>query len=120
MSELLGTTWPVFIAVTLVLAGGAAWMTGQALANRWRPAWQVAGYSLLLGLADRFITYALFGGELLSVTGYLIDTAIIMAVALVCYRLTKAGNMVAQYPWIYRREGLFSWREIGPQRADDA
>jgi len=27
------------------------------------------------------------------------------------YRLTQAHKMVAQYPWLYERAGLFAWRE---------
>ncbi|WP_422366533.1 DUF6867 family protein [Pelagibius sp.] len=111
MIDLLGTSLPVFIAVTVVLTGGAAFMTGHALSANWRPAWQAVGYSCLLGLADRFIIFSLFGGELLLLSGYVIDTAIIMAIALLSYRLTRARSMVAQYPWLYERAGPFGWRE---------
>ncbi len=111
MTELIGTTWLVFVVVTLVLGGGAAFLTGQAMANRWRPTWMVVGYSLLLGCADRFAVYALADGELWLITGYIIDTVILTAIALVAYRMNKARNMVEQYPWIYERNGLFGWRE---------
>jgi hypothetical protein len=66
---LLGTSMPVFLGLTIVVIGFAAFMTGQALANTWKPVWHVVIYCLLLGLADRFLTFALFDGELLSVTG---------------------------------------------------
>ena len=59
MSELLGTSIPVFIGITVVLEGGAAWLMGQALGGRWRPVWQVFPYAFLLGLTDRFLIYAL-------------------------------------------------------------
>ncbi|WP_299392262.1 DUF6867 family protein [Pelagibius sp.] len=110
MIPILGTSLPVFIGVTVVLVGGAAYLTGQALSAHWRPAWQVVGYSLLLGLADRFVIFSLFGGELLLLSGYVIDTAVIMAIALLSYRLTRARTMVAQYPWLYERAGPFGWR----------
>ncbi|HIP79701.1 MAG TPA: hypothetical protein EYH07_14715, partial [Kiloniellaceae bacterium] len=87
MIPILGTSLPVFIGVTVILVGGAAYLTGQALSAHWRPAWQVVGYSLLLGLADRFVIFSLFGGELLLLSGYVIDTAVIMAIALLSYRL---------------------------------
>jgi hypothetical protein len=70
-------------------------------------------YALLLGAADRFLAYALFDGALLSVPGYLIDTAVLVAITLVAHRITRAQRMVSQYPWLYRRTGLFSWRERG-------
>ncbi len=110
MIPILGTSLPVFIGVTVVLIGGAAYLTGQALSAHWRPAWQVVGYSLLLGFADRFVIFSLFGGELLLLSGYVIDTAVIMAIALLSYRLRRARTMVAQYPWLYERAGPFGWR----------
>ena len=113
MISVLGATVPVFIGITLILAGGAAYMAGQALANHWRPIWQVVFYVALLGLADRFLIFALFGGELLSPTGYLIDTAILQAYGLLSYRRTRARQMVRQYPWLYEADGLLSWRAKG-------
>ena len=103
---------PVFIGITLVLGGGGAWMMGRALAANWRPVWQLVGYALLLGLADRFLVYALFEGELLSLRGYLLDTAVILGIALVSFRVTRVNTMVNQYPWLYRRVGPFGWREL--------
>ena len=108
---MIGATFPVFLGVTVVLMGGAGYLTGQALARGWRPVWQVVGYGLLLGLADRFLTFALFDGALLTPAGQAIDTAVIVAFALVGYRTTLAARMVAQYPWLYRRSGLLKWRE---------
>jgi len=55
-------------------------------------------YGLLLGLADRFLIYALFGGNSRSLTGFIIDTYFIMLAALVSHRLTLAAQMVRQYP----------------------
>ena len=110
---MIGATTPVFLGVTVVLMGGTAYLTGQALARGWRPVWQVAGYGLLLGLADRFLTFSLFEGTLVTAAGYAIDTAIIIAFALVGYRMTLAAKMVAQYPWLYRRSGPFNWRPRG-------
>lgn len=111
MEEFLGVSWPVFIGLTIVLFGGAAWLTGQAVASGWRPVSYVVGYTLLLGLGDRFLTFALFGGPLLSLQGYIIDTAVLMVFCLVGYRATRAGMMVKQYPWLYERSGLLGWRE---------
>jgi hypothetical protein len=115
MIGLLGTSWPVFVGITLILLGFAAWMTGQAIANTWRPAWQIVPYGLLLGFADRFLTWGLFEPERIEVlwlvSGYLIDTAVLMAYALVAYRLTKVRKMVSQYPWIYEQAGPFAWRD---------
>ena len=102
---------PVFVGLTVIGMGFAAFMLGQALGRAWKPAWQVVGYVLLLGLGDRFLAFALFQGKLLSPTGYIVDTAVLAAIALFAYRVTRAQRMVSQYPWLYRRAGLFNWRQ---------
>jgi len=103
MSEVLGTSPYVFLGVTVCLAGGAAWLMGRALGGTWRPQWQVVFYALLLGLADRFVTYALFDGALLSATGFVVDTALIMSVGLAAFHATRWRMMRRQYPWLYER-----------------
>ena len=50
--------------VTCLLGGGAAWATGRALADSWRPFGQAIVYLLLLGAAVRFAHFALFQGKL--------------------------------------------------------
>tara|TARA_A100001037_G_C15148871_1_gene637895 strand:+ start:4807 stop:5151 length:345 start_codon:yes stop_codon:yes gene_type:complete len=111
MESLLGTTYGVFFIVTIMVMGFAAYMTGQACANTWRPAGHTVFYCLMLGLTDRFLTFALFEGELLSLTGYVIDTAVLIAIALFAYRLNRAARLVTQYPWLYERTGLLTYRE---------
>jgi len=103
---------PVFIGLTLVLFGAAAYMTGQAIAITWRPLRQVFLYALLLGAADRFLVFALFEGELTSLGGYLIDTTVITLIGLLAFRITRVNRMVSQYPWLYQRSGLLGWDEI--------
>ena len=114
METVLGTTPGVFLGVTVFVMGFAAFMTGQALAGTWKPAWQAVLYCLLLGFADRFLVFSLFEGELLSLTGYLVDAAVLVAIGLVAYRLAQARMMVSQYPWLYRRSGPFGWVEHSP------
>ena len=58
------------ILVTGLLGGGAAWLSGRAMAGDWRPPWQVAIAAVLIGAAARFIHFALFEGELLSAPSY--------------------------------------------------
>ena len=111
MEALLGTTPGVSFGMTVVVMGFVAFMTGQALAATWKPMGQVVLYGLLLGLGDRFLIFSLYGGELLSLSGYLIDSAVLVAISLFAYRLTQARKMITQYPWIYERAGLLSWRD---------
>ncbi len=107
---LFGTSPMVTLFLTILFMGGCALMTGRGLANTWRPAWQVAPYALLLGLADRFLIYALFRGELLSAGGFIAHALILLVIALAAHQATKAGRMVSQYPWMYERVLFFGWR----------
>nr|WP_123688798.1 hypothetical protein [Stella humosa] len=111
MEDILGTRLPVFIGLTLILFGGTAFMTGQAVASTWKPWWQIVPYAFLLGLGDRFLSYALFQAELLSWTGYVVHSLILLAIAGFAYRVTRAHRLVSQYPWLYERAGLLSWRD---------
>lgn len=110
MTALLGEIGS-FFAMTVVFFGGAAFLTGQALAQGWRPGWQILPFTLLLAAADRFLLYALFAAELASLSGFLIAAAMLGAILLAAYYLTRARKMVQQYPWLYERRGPFGWRE---------
>jgi hypothetical protein len=111
---LLGTSFGVFLGITALLTGFAAFMTGQAIANTWRPYWQVLVYCALLGGVARFLIYGLFNGALGSWSGYLIGTALLMLIGTFAFRLTRARKMVVQYPWLYKRTGLFTWQPLPP------
>ncbi len=108
---LFGTTPAVFLGITVVFMGGCAIMAGQALARTWRPLWHVLPYGLLLGAANRFLVYALFNGQFLSLCGYLLGAATLLLLAASAHRATRAGQMASQYPWLYKRAGWFRWTE---------
>jgi Domain of unknown function (DUF6867) len=116
MTELYASeTWLQVVMVTGVIGGGAALMAGRAISMTWRPYWYVIAYMLLLGAAVRFLHFALFQGDILSLASYLIDTAYLVAVSSLSYRITRTNQMSRQYPWLYERTGPFSWRERDPQ-----
>ncbi|MEX0589775.1 MAG: DUF6867 family protein [Xanthobacteraceae bacterium] len=104
-------TFMQVLFVTGVLGGGAAWATGRALAETWRPYWQMIVYTVLLGGAVRFVHFALFDAELLSVPSYAADMLYLLAVGSLSWRLTRARRMVTQYRWLYERTGPMTWRE---------
>jgi hypothetical protein len=109
---LAGVTGPslaAFLGVTLVLGGGTAWITGHALASNWRPAWQAVVYCLMLAAGTRFLMYALFDAHLLSGPGYGVTAAVLVLLGLFSFKTNRARKMVSQYPWLYRRRGLFAW-----------
>jgi hypothetical protein len=111
MAALLGATPASFLVMTLVIFGAAALATGRALARNWRPLWHAVLYAALLALGDRFLLFALFHGELLSASGYALAAAILLLLAVIAYRASRAQLMVRQYPWLYELVGPFSWRE---------
>ena len=99
--------WTVFLIFTVLIAGGAAFLMGQAIAATWRPIWQCDSYGILLGFAERVMLFALFGGELLSFTAYIVDTFVLVAIALLSFRKTYVQKMVQQYPWQFEKQGPF-------------
>lgn len=100
-----------YVGITGVLFGFGAFLMGQAIAETWRPTWQNVAYGFVLAAFNHFMDCALFGGEWTSITHYLLDAVLIIAIALFAHRVTVARKMPAQYPWLYERSGLLSWRE---------
>jgi small-conductance mechanosensitive channel len=105
----------VFLLVTVLLGGGAAWLAGRAIAATWRPWWHVPFYMLILGIAVRFLHFALFDATLLSLHYYLVDTAVCLALGLLGFRAARAAQMATQYRWINVRTGTFTWGRRGNQ-----
>ncbi len=103
--------WAVFLILTCVFGGGAAFMAGRGLALKWRPLWQLVIYMLILGAATRFLHYALFQERLLWPWAYVVDTAALMAAAFLGFRLTRVKQMTSQYHWLYEKAGPFAWRK---------
>ena len=99
----------LFLLVTVIMGGGAAFLAGRAIAATWRPWWHVAFYMLLLGAAVRFIHYALFEGTLISPQFYAIDTAVCLIFGYLGFRATRVGQMTTQYRWINARSGPLRW-----------
>jgi len=117
----MGIIWEVnlsdFLLVTMFLGGGAAYLTGRAVAVTWRPFPKLVLYIALLTAAVRFIHYALFTGTLLSLQFFVVDFIILLAFGSAGYRVTRAGQMTTQYAWLYQRSGPFSWRSRGPAKS---
>jgi hypothetical protein len=104
----------VFVLVTVILGGGAAALSGRAIAETWRPVWQVVAYSLILGAAVRFFHFSLFGGTLFAAHYYLVDTAVCMAFGFLGFWAARASQMVTQYRWINVADGRLRWRRRPP------
>ncbi len=102
------TFWE-FLLVTVVLAGGAAYLTGRAVARTWLTDRNLVIYMVLLAAATRFIHFALFQGTLLSPYYYLVDLVVLIAIAMLGKRVTRSKQMARQYSFIYDRSGPISW-----------
>ena len=101
----------VFLALTVIIGGVAAFLAGRGLAKGWKPHWRVFFYMALLAGAVRFFHYALFEGRLLSLYYYLVTYAVLVAAASLGYRMMRTEQMVTQYPWLYQRTSPLSWRD---------
>lgn len=101
----------IFLLVTVVMGGAAAWASGKAIAQTWRPYWQVPLYMLALGFALRFIHFALFQGHFIAPQFYLVDTAILVVLASLGFRYKRTQQMTTQYRWLYEKTSPFGWRE---------
>jgi hypothetical protein len=106
-----GENWLLtFPIVTLAMGGSAAYLSGRAIAQTWRPFWVVPLYMLALAVAVRFCHFALFEETLLSPSSYALDFAIAFACAALGYRMVRARQMATQYAWLFRVHGLLGWR----------
>jgi hypothetical protein len=100
------------LLVTIVMGGSAAYVSGKAIAQTWRPFWHVPLYMLALAAVVRFCHFALFAEPFLSLPGYGLDFVVAFAAAAFGYRIVRARQMAAQYGWLFRRFGLLGWRRL--------
>ena len=100
--------------VTVLIGGGAAWLSGRAIAQTWRPFWHLLIYMALLGAAVRFVHFALFEGTLLSIPSYAMDTLYLLLVGALAWRMTRAAQMATQYYWLFERTSPLTWRPRAP------
>jgi hypothetical protein len=96
--------------VTLVLGGGCALLAGRAIALTWRSIWIAIIAMIPMGLAVRFVHFALFNEILLQPRTYLLETVFLMAAAGLSFQRTRALQMVRQYYWLYEPHGPLGWR----------
>ena len=110
MSFLIEQSFGIFLVLTVIMGGGAAFLAGRGLATKWRPLWMAVLAMVPLTLGLRFLHYALFQADLISLHYLATDFLILLAFCLLGYRMTLAKKMVRQYPWIYEAAGPLGWR----------
>ena len=100
-----------FLFVTVILGGGAAYLTGRAIAITWRPVLSLVWFIFLLNLFVRFIHFSLYSGTLLTAQYFIVDYIVLLGLALLGYRITRTTQMVTQYSWLYQRTSPVGWKE---------
>jgi hypothetical protein len=103
----------IFVFLTLIGGGGAAYLAGRGLAMKWRPIWMPVLAMVPLTLGLRFLHYALFAEDLTSLQFLIVDFIILLAFCLLGYRMTITQKMVRQYPWMYESAGPLGWKNKG-------
>lgn len=112
---LLADTAPAdFLLVSLFLGGGAAWLTGRAVARSWAPLSRLVIYCLLLAAAVRFGHFALFEDALFAPLTSMVEALFLFAVAALGYRHVRKHQMIVQYGWLFAAAGPFGWRRVRP------
>lgn len=100
----------VFLILTVIIGGGAAFLAGRGIASSWKPLWRLFFYVALLAAAVRFFHYALFDGTLLSGYYYAITYTVLIAAAVLGFRVMRTTQMVTQYRWLYERTSPLTWK----------
>ena len=99
-----------FILVSIILGGGAAYLTGRAVARGWEPVTRALAWMVPLTCAVRFIHFALFHGTLISPELWLMDFVILAIAAVIGHRVTRFRQMTRNYAWTIEPAGLLSWK----------
>jgi hypothetical protein len=110
----------IFLVLTVLIGGGAAGLTGRAVARAWRPLWTLAVYVVLLAGALRFLHFALFDGSFFSLSSsernaaalrfLTVDLVVLLAAAGLGWRMTRTDQMTTQYRWLYEKTSPVTWR----------
>ncbi|MBP1861301.1 DUF6867 family protein [Rhizobium herbae] len=99
-----------FALITVVMGGWTAWRTGKSTAEGWKNYPVLIIYTLLLGVAIRFIHHALFNGTMLTLQYYIVDTIVLLLFAFAGYRYYRTKQMANNYYWLYEKASPFSWK----------
>ena len=77
----------IFLVLTVILGGGAAFLAGRGLARSWKPLRRIFFYMALLAAAVRFFHYALGEGNLRSLYYYLVTYVLLVGAAWLGFRM---------------------------------
>jgi len=97
--------------LVLIIGFWTAWRSGKAAAEGWNGYTTVVVYTLLLGVAMRFLHYALFQGPFISPFYYIIDVVILLVFSSAGFRIRRTRQMVQNYYWLYEPTSAFSFKK---------
>ncbi len=89
-----------FLFVTVILGGGASFLTGRAVALSWLANHQLVIYVVLLTAATRFIHFALFEGTLISVWYFCVDLIVLLIMGFIGKAVTRRKQIATQYGFL--------------------
>src|SRR5262249_43304707 len=87
----------IFLLLTVVMGGGAAYVSANASPLTWRPFCPAPLYMLPLAAAVRFCHFALFAEPFLSLKTFSVAFAVALVAPSFGFRLLRAGQMARQY-----------------------
>lgn len=102
-----------FLLVSLFLGGGAAWLTGRAVAKSWGSYWKLVLYCILLAVAVRFCHFALFEDSMFVPVPALVEFVLLFSIASLGFRALRKRQMTQQYGWLYAADGRWAWHPRG-------
>ena len=88
-----------FVALTLIIGGAGAFVTGRTMALTWRGLWKAIAYMAPLGAGVRFLHYALFQ-ETTGAAQAALCFVFLALFATVGFTLARRRQMRLQYPWV--------------------
>lgn len=97
--------------LVLIIGFWTAWRAGKAAAEGWNGYLTVVVYTLLLGVAMRFLHYALFQGPFISPFYYILDVVILLVFSSAGFRIRRTRQMVQNYYWLYEPTSAFSFKK---------
>ena len=89
----------IFLLLTVAFGGGAAFASGKAIAETWRPAWHILIYAILIGGGVRFLHFALFQERMISLQNFVVDLGVLLPAGLLGATLARRRQMRLQYGW---------------------
>lgn len=96
--------------VFMLLCVMAAWQIGKSTATDWKGLGALVVSVLLLGLGARFLHFALYEAQFVSVDRYIVDTIVLLISGYLGFRFTRTNQMTRQYHWLYEKASPFSWK----------